>query len=83
MKAELGTGKTEGILKPLSLAASHVVAITHRVALVDDLVFRLQLENYKQLKTKAVEACSQLGLCLNSITNPKFGEVLYLSLIHI
>jgi hypothetical protein len=77
VKAELGTGKTEGILKPLSLAASHVVAITHRVALVDDLVFRLQLENYKQLKTKDVEACSQLGLCLNSITNQKFGEVLY------
>lgn len=77
VKAELGTGKTEGILKPLSLAASRVVAITHRVALVDDLVFRLQLENYKLLTPKDLEACSQLGLCLNSIINPKFSDVLY------
>lgn len=77
VKAELGTGKTEGILKPLALAAHRVVAITHRVSLVDDLASRLQLENYKTLRAKDAESCGQLGMCINSITNPKFSDALF------
>lgn len=73
VKADLGTGKTEKILKLLSEAAHRVVAITHRVSLVDDLALRLQLENYKELRAKDAEYCEQLALCLNSITNQKFS----------
>ena len=79
VKADLGAGKTERILKPLAISAAHAVAITHRVALVEDLCTRLRLTDYKTASKDDLESCNALGLCLNSIMNPKFGDVLWRS----
>lgn len=76
-KAPIGTGKTEKLLKPLALAATCSVGITHRVSLVEDLATRLQLVDYKKADKEALECCSHLGICLNSLCNPKFADILF------
>ena len=77
VKAALGSGKTSGILKPISdLTNATTVAITNRTSLVADLSSRLKLDRYDETPAKATQSCTELGICLKSITNPKFAEVL-------
>ncbi len=77
VKAGLGAGKTERVLKPLSdTAQGAVVAITNRVSLVSDLCKRLRLANYQTTAIGGIATTTALGVCLKSITNPKFGDPL-------
>lgn len=77
IKAALGAGKTEGVLKPLADAEpGTAVAITHRVSLVADLCHRLRLGNYQTLSGHDIETTTGLGVCLKSILNPKFADPL-------
>lgn len=77
VKADLGVGKTSGILQPLA-ASTHetTVAITNRQSLVADLCSRLKLNRYDEIQKKDIAGCTELGICLKSITNPKFDEML-------
>ena len=76
VRAPHGTGKTELVLKPLAQLPGCSVAITNRVSLVADLCNRLNLANYQTIRPRDIEAVTELGICLPSIVNPKFGEVL-------
>ncbi len=77
VKAGLGSGKTSGILQPLAASTDETtVAITNRQSLVADLCSRLRLSRYDVLPKKDIPSCTELGICLKSITNPKFSEVL-------
>ena len=77
VKAGLGTGKTSGILQPLSDSTHETtIAITNRTSLVADLCSRLRLSRYDEIPMGAIQSCTELGICLKSITNPKFAEVL-------
>ena len=74
IKAPHGTGKTELILKPLASLPGCAVAVTNRVSLVADLATRLQLSHY-QHKLRMV-SLNDLAICLPSLANPKFSDVL-------
>ena len=76
VRAAHGTGKTELVLKPLAQLPGCAVAITNRVSLVADLCNRLALSNYQTIRHGDIEAVDALGLCLPSVVNPKFGDVL-------
>ena len=77
VKASLGAGKTSGILQPLANSTLETtVAITNRQSLVADLCSRLQLSRYDELPARSISSCTELGICLKSVTNPKFAEVL-------
>lgn len=77
VKAALGSGKTSGILKPISDSTNATtVAITNRTSLVADLCSRLRLSRYDEIPMGAIQSCTELGICLKSIANPKFAEVL-------
>jgi hypothetical protein len=75
-RAPHGSGKTEEVLRPLSQALPRVCAITNRVSLVADLCHRLSLANYQTTRARDVEVTAALGICLPSIVNPKFNEIL-------
>ena len=76
VRAPHGTGKTELVLKPLAQLPGCATAITNRVSLVADLCNRLKLSNYQTIRPRDIETVDALGLCLPSIVNPKFGDVL-------
>ena len=76
VRAPHGTGKTELVLKPLAQLPGCAVALTNRVSLVADLCNRLSLTNYQTIRQGDVETVDALGLCLPSIVNPKFSDVL-------
>ena len=76
VRAAHGTGKTELILKPVAGALRQVVCITNRVSLVADLCHRLDLANYQCVRARDIEVTPAIGICLPSITNPKFNDVL-------
>ena len=77
VKADLGAGKTSGILQPLAVSTDETtIAITNRQSLVADLCSRLKLSRYDTIQKKDISSCTELGICLKSITNPKFAEVL-------
>lgn len=78
VKGPQGCGKTEQLLKP---AAAHfntstVIAISGTVSLVSDLATRLQLDDYKSASPGELEASNGLAICINSLCNPKFAEIL-------
>lgn len=70
-KAPHDAGKTEGLIKPIALQRNGVVAIAPRVSLVSDLTQRCNLAHYQNTATDP-----DLGLCINSIINPKYAESL-------
>ena len=74
VKAPHGTGKTESILKPLASLPGCAIALTNRVSLVSDLATRLQLSHYQHKLHMA--SLNDLAICLPSLANPKFGDVL-------
>ena len=71
VKADLGSGKTSGILQPLAASTRETtIAITNRQSLVTDLCSRLKLIRYDEIQKKDISACTELGICLKSVTNP-------------
>ena len=71
VKAPHAAGKTQSLLRPIALDWANVVAIAPRVSLVDDLCSRMDLDSYQEHSES-----SRLGICLNSISNPKFARPL-------
>lgn len=67
VKASHGTGKTEGILKPLARGVREVAAIAPRKSLVSDLAARLDLAHYEHAVSDP-----RLAICVNSIINPRY-----------
>ena len=76
IRAPHGAGKTEEVLRPLSQALRSICAITNRVSLVADLCHRLNLSNYQTVRARDAEVTAALGICLPSVVNPKFNEIL-------
>ena len=78
VKAPQGAGKTQELLKPVAahFSSSTVIAISGTVALVSDLATRLQLDDYKAASPGDLEASNELAICINSLLNPKFAEIL-------
>lgn len=76
IKAPQGAGKTQDVLKPLAGLAGCSIAITNRVSLVADLCARLNLSSYQTVRPGDIEATQNLGICLPSLVNPKFADVL-------
>lgn len=78
VKAPQGAGKTQELLKPVAahFSTSTVIAISGTVSLVSDLATRLQLDDYKTATPDDLKASNGLAICINSICNPKFAEIL-------
>lgn len=74
LKAPHGSGKTEGVLRPLAIEAGTegVLAIAPLVSLVGDLSNRCEVAHYHT--SKAGETA--LAICLNSIVNPKYQDAI-------
>ena len=80
VKAPQGAGKTQELLKPVAAAmggTTTVIAVSAKVSLVADLATRLELSDYKTAKTGDLESSTGLAICINSIANPKFSEILH------
>ena len=77
-KAGQGAGKTQELLKPVAahFSSSTVIAISGTVSLVSDLATRLQLTDYKAASPGDLEASDGIAICVNSLLNPKFSEIL-------
>ncbi len=77
IKAPIAFGKTKHVLKPIADALrGTAVAVTNRVSLTADLSHVLRLDNYRDLTPAQLEACSELAICLPSIANAKFADIL-------
>ncbi|MCC7221472.1 MAG: hypothetical protein IT490_12180 [Candidatus Contendobacter sp.] len=78
VKAPQGTGKTQELLRPVAAHFSNatVIAISNTVSLVGDLAHRLNLSDYKTAGPKELESSDGLAICVNSLNNPKFAEIL-------
>ena len=78
VKGPQGSGKTQELLKPVAahFGNSTVIAISGTVSLVSDLATRLQLTDYKTAAPGELEASTGLAICVNSLLNPKFAEIL-------
>ena len=78
VKGRQGCGKTEHLLKPVAAHFSNatVIAISGTVSLVSDLATRLQLDDYKNASPGDLAASNGLAICINSLCNPKFAEIL-------
>jgi hypothetical protein len=80
VKAPQGAGKTQELLKPVAAAmggTTTVIAVSAKVSLVADLATRLELTDYKAAKTGDLESSTGLAICINSLCNPKFSEILH------
>ena len=77
-KAGQGAGKTQEFLKPVAAHFSNatVIAISGTVSLVSDLATRLRLDDYKAAGPGELEASTGIAICVNSLLNPKFAEIL-------
>ena len=78
VKAPQGAGKTQELLKPVAAHFSNatVIAISGTVSLVSDLATRLRLDDYKNASPGELEASTGIAICVNSLLNPKFAEIL-------
>jgi hypothetical protein len=78
VKAPQGAGKTQELLKPIAAHFSNVTvsAISGTVSLVSDLATRLELTDYKSAGPGELEGSTGLAICINSLSNPKFAELL-------
>ena len=78
VKGPQGCGKTQELLKPVAahFRTSTVIAISGTVSLVSDLATRLDAVDYKSADAGDLDASNALAICINSICNPKFSEIL-------
>ena len=77
-KAGQGAGKTQELLKPVAAHynTATVIAISGTVSLVSDLATRLGLTDYKTAGPGELEGSTGIAICVNSLLNPKFSEIL-------
>ncbi|MCW6036800.1 hypothetical protein K4A83_11080 [Spirulina subsalsa FACHB-351] len=74
VRAPMGSGKTENLIRPLMQAAPKAAYIAHRVSLVGDAAYRLNTQHYRNVLAAEMPWVSHLACCVNSITHPKFAN---------
>lgn len=72
VRAPMGYGKTEHLIKPLLEESERGAYIAHRVSLIGDASQRLGIANYQELLAYEVPYVDHIACCVNSIVNPKF-----------
>ncbi|HGK6498986.1 TPA: plasmid replication protein, CyRepA1 family [Pseudomonas aeruginosa] len=72
VRAPMGSGKTDDLIKPIMQAAPKAAYIAHRVSLLDDAAARLNIQHYQQVSAAWMRDVSHLACCVNSLTHPKF-----------
>lgn len=72
IRAPMGYGKTEKLIKPLMHQADRGAYIAHRVSLIGDASQRLGIANYQDTLAYEVAYTDHIACCVNSIINPKF-----------
>lgn len=76
IQALMSKGKTKQVLRPIAWAEvlnkDHKLVVTNRQALVADLCQVCGLTNYQEADAEDLEATRELGICVNSLVNPKF-----------
>lgn len=76
LRAPMGTGKTDKVIKPLLKQSDKGLYLAHRVSLIGDASKRLEMNNYQDMIAAAMPYTKHLACCVNSITNPKFADFL-------
>ena len=72
VRAPMGSGKTEQLIRPIMQASPKSAYIAHRVSLVGDAAYRLNTQHYRNVLSAEMPWVSHLACCVNSITHPKF-----------
>jgi len=72
VRAPMGSGKTENLIRPIMQAAPKAAYIAHRVSLVGDAAYRLDTQHYRNVLAAEMPWVTHLACCVNSITHPKF-----------
>ncbi|MEL0625003.1 plasmid replication protein, CyRepA1 family [Marinomonas arenicola] len=72
VRAPMGFGKTERLIKPLMHQSQRGAYIAHRVSLIGDASQRLSIANYQDTLAYEVAYTDHIACCVNSIINPKF-----------
>tara|TARA_Y100000588_G_scaffold387078_1_gene484038 strand:+ start:2381 stop:6229 length:3849 start_codon:yes stop_codon:yes gene_type:complete len=72
VRAPMGSGKTEHLIRPIMQAAPKAAYIAHRVSLVGDAAYRLNTQHYRNVLAAEMPWVTHLACCVNSITHPKF-----------
>ena len=82
LRGSIALGKTSSIMKPLTAESDDkTLFCAHRVSLVtdgcntlSDAARGIEVANYQDVDLAEVPFVNHLGLCVNSITHPKFGH---------
>lgn len=77
VRAPMGSGKTERLIKPIMQRSHKAAYIAHRISLIGDASTRLSDDhltcwNYQDVIAVDMPYVSHLATCVNSIVNPKF-----------
>lgn len=72
VRAPMGTGKTEIIIRSAMAAASRAAHILPRVSVVDDAAGRLNLDHYRDIDQFRAYFTYQMVSCVNSMGAPRF-----------
>lgn len=75
VKAPMGSGKTDTILRRAMDIAGKSVYLAHRIALVEECGRRINFESYRSAEQyDGLLVTRKLGCCINSLCNPKFDS---------
>ena len=74
LKAPMGSGKTEKIIKEAISSCPSAAYLAHRVILVEEACRRLRIMSYKGAEEIDVRANRRMGVCVNSLNHPKFDQ---------
>lgn len=72
VRAPMGSGKTEKLIKPVMGNSRRAAYVAHRISLLDDAAARLEISLYSDVTKHEMYDTTHLACCVNSLTNPKF-----------
>ena len=72
LKAPMGSGKTETIIKKALECSDKAGYVAHRVSLVEESSNRLNITSYRDVGLLEMSVTRQLANCVNSMNHPKF-----------
>ena len=74
VKAPMGSGKTEKIIKEAIAVSPAAAYLAHRVSLVEEACSRLKIMCYRGAEEIDIRATRRVGVCVNSLNHPKFDH---------
>jgi len=74
VKAPMGSGKTEAVIKKALETADKGSYQAHRISLVEESSRRLGIQSYRDVSKLEMSVTRKLGCCINSLNNPKFYD---------